>query len=167
MLDLKEYGIVMRDAEKIASFSSHPPDRYDRETRPPGVGLGNPYYIWVSEIMLQQTQVQTVIPYYERFLDRFPTVTWPKLQKRSFSVGRTRLATTSETCKAVATNHDDLMVSFQIHMKTCCQTQGHRSYTAGAISSIAGSQNLLLMVMLCGLCNCPLRLTTIFETPKS
>lgn len=34
----------------------------------------NPYHIWVSEIMLQQTQVQTVIPYYHRFLDRFPTL---------------------------------------------------------------------------------------------
>jgi A/G-specific adenine glycosylase len=34
----------------------------------------NPYHIWVSEIMLQQTQVETVIPYYHRFLSRFPTV---------------------------------------------------------------------------------------------
>ena len=34
-----------------------------------------PYRVWVSEIMLQQTQVQTVIPYYERFTARFPDVT--------------------------------------------------------------------------------------------
>jgi A/G-specific adenine glycosylase len=34
----------------------------------------DPYAIWVSEIMLQQTRVGTVIPYYERFLERFPTV---------------------------------------------------------------------------------------------
>jgi len=34
----------------------------------------DPYAIWVSEIMLQQTQVATVIPYYNRFLARFPTV---------------------------------------------------------------------------------------------
>jgi len=34
----------------------------------------DPYAVWVSEIMLQQTRVDTVIPYYERFLDRFPTV---------------------------------------------------------------------------------------------
>jgi len=32
------------------------------------------YGVWVSEIMLQQTQVQTVIPYYERFMQRFPAV---------------------------------------------------------------------------------------------
>lgn len=34
----------------------------------------NPYAIWVSEVMLQQTQVKTVIPYYERFLRLFPNV---------------------------------------------------------------------------------------------
>lgn len=34
----------------------------------------DPYRIWLSEIMLQQTQVTTVITYYERFLQRFPTV---------------------------------------------------------------------------------------------
>lgn len=33
------------------------------------------YSVWLSEIMLQQTQVATVIPYYQRFLQRFPTVT--------------------------------------------------------------------------------------------
>lgn len=34
----------------------------------------SPYRVWVSEIMLQQTQVATVIPYYQRFMERFPTV---------------------------------------------------------------------------------------------
>jgi A/G-specific adenine glycosylase len=34
----------------------------------------DPYKIWVSEIALQQTQVKTAIPYYHRFLDRFPTI---------------------------------------------------------------------------------------------
>ena len=33
-----------------------------------------PYRVWVSEVMLQQTQVTTVIPYFERFMKRFPTV---------------------------------------------------------------------------------------------
>lgn len=33
-----------------------------------------PYRVWISEIMLQQTQVSTVIPYYERFMQRFPSV---------------------------------------------------------------------------------------------
>ena len=34
----------------------------------------DPYCVWVSEIMLQQTQVQTVIPYFERFMQSFPSV---------------------------------------------------------------------------------------------
>lgn len=34
----------------------------------------DPYYIWVSEIMLQQTRVDTVIPYFHRFIERFPTL---------------------------------------------------------------------------------------------
>ncbi|NWK83886.1 A/G-specific adenine glycosylase [Staphylococcus sp. GSSP0090] len=34
----------------------------------------NPYYIWLSEVMLQQTQVKTVIDYYHRFINRFPTI---------------------------------------------------------------------------------------------
>jgi A/G-specific adenine glycosylase len=33
-----------------------------------------PYHIWLSEIMLQQTRAQAVIPYYHRFLEQFPTV---------------------------------------------------------------------------------------------
>jgi A/G-specific adenine glycosylase len=34
----------------------------------------DPYKVWVSEIMLQQTQVETVVPYYQRFTSRFPTI---------------------------------------------------------------------------------------------
>jgi A/G-specific adenine glycosylase len=40
----------------------------------PWQGVRDPYRIWLSEVMLQQTQVAAVIPYYERFLRRFPTV---------------------------------------------------------------------------------------------
>src|SRR5258705_1469875 len=40
----------------------------------PWQGTRDPYRIWLSEIMLQQTQVAAVIPYYERFLKRFPDV---------------------------------------------------------------------------------------------
>jgi A/G-specific adenine glycosylase len=41
---------------------------------PGGLGRSDPYHVWVSEIMLQQTQVETVIPYYQRWLERFPTL---------------------------------------------------------------------------------------------
>ncbi|MDH5578516.1 MAG: A/G-specific adenine glycosylase [Betaproteobacteria bacterium] len=40
----------------------------------PWQGTRDPYRIWLAEVMLQQTQVDTVIPYYERFLARFPRV---------------------------------------------------------------------------------------------
>src|SRR3990170_8667695 len=36
--------------------------------------MRDPYAIWVSEVMLQQTRVDTVAPYYRRWLRRFPTV---------------------------------------------------------------------------------------------
>jgi len=48
---------------------------YDRNKRDlPWRRTSDPYAIWISEIMLQQTRVAAVIPYYERFLARFPRV---------------------------------------------------------------------------------------------
>lgn len=51
----------------IAWYRRHARDLPWRRTR-------DPYAIWISETMLQQTQVATVIPYYERFLQKFPTI---------------------------------------------------------------------------------------------
>ena len=48
-------------------------DQYGRKNLP-WQHNRTPYRVWVSEIMLQQTQVATVIPYYERFMERFPDV---------------------------------------------------------------------------------------------
>jgi A/G-specific adenine glycosylase len=39
----------------------------------PWQGTRDPYRIWLSEVMLQQTQVGTVVPYYERFIEKYPT----------------------------------------------------------------------------------------------
>ncbi len=48
---------------------------YDRHRRAlPWRRDRDPYRVWISEIMLQQTRVETVLPYYRRFLERFPTV---------------------------------------------------------------------------------------------
>jgi A/G-specific adenine glycosylase len=48
---------------------------YDTHRRElPWRGRGDPYMVWVSEVMLQQTRVDTVRPYFERWLRRFPTV---------------------------------------------------------------------------------------------
>ncbi|MEO0442242.1 MAG: A/G-specific adenine glycosylase [Pseudomonadota bacterium] len=48
-------------------------DQYGR-TGLPWQHNRTPYRVWISEIMLQQTQVNTVIPYFERFIERFPEV---------------------------------------------------------------------------------------------
>ena len=55
-------------ATLLTWYDAHARDLPWRRTR-------DPYSVWVSEIMLQQTRVDTVIPYYERFLSRFPTAT--------------------------------------------------------------------------------------------
>lgn len=59
----------MEFAEKVVRWQR----RHGRRTLP-WQGTRDPYRIWLSEVMLQQTQVSAVIPYYERFLQRFPTV---------------------------------------------------------------------------------------------
>jgi A/G-specific adenine glycosylase len=49
---------------------------YDRQRRDlPWRRTKDPYRVWVSEVMLQQTTVKTVVPYYEAFLKRFPSLT--------------------------------------------------------------------------------------------
>ncbi|QBF81909.1 adenine DNA glycosylase [Shewanella maritima] len=59
-----------------ASFSSRIITWYDQHGRKslPWQQNKTPYSVWISEIMLQQTQVATVIPYYQTFMTRFPTV---------------------------------------------------------------------------------------------
>jgi A/G-specific adenine glycosylase len=61
----------------LTSFSDRLLDWFDTHGRRdlPWQQGNDTYRIWISEIMLQQTQVLTVIPYFERFLDSFPTVT--------------------------------------------------------------------------------------------
>lgn len=56
-------------------FSQQLLDWYQRNKRDlPWRRNKDPYRIWVSEVMLQQTRVDTVIPYWHRFLEKFPTV---------------------------------------------------------------------------------------------
>jgi A/G-specific adenine glycosylase len=65
MIEGKPEGIAPRLLEWHADAGRHDlPWQHDR----------SPYRVWVSEIMLQQTQVATVIPYFERFMARFPDV---------------------------------------------------------------------------------------------
>src|ERR1043165_6311234 len=59
----------MSFAEKLVAWQ-----RRAGRHRPPWQGTRDPYRIWLSEVMLQQTQVAAVIPYYQRFLKKYPTV---------------------------------------------------------------------------------------------
>jgi len=59
----------MRFAEKLVRWQR----RHGRRDLP-WQGTRDPYRIWLSEVMLQQTQVGTVIPYYRRFIEKYPTV---------------------------------------------------------------------------------------------
>jgi A/G-specific adenine glycosylase len=101
----------------------------------------NPYHIWLSEIMLQQTQVTTVIPYYERFLEKFPTVealaSAPQdvLLKQWEGLGYySRARNLHAAAKQVVDDFDGQLPSTA---KALRQLKGIGPYTAGAIASIA------------------------------
>ncbi len=59
------------------TFSKQVVDWYHKQGRKhlPWQQNKTPYRVWISEIMLQQTQVATVIPYYQRFMESFPSIT--------------------------------------------------------------------------------------------
>jgi A/G-specific adenine glycosylase len=65
----------MYSQEQMLYFSTNLLEWYHTHKRDlPWRRSKNPYYIWISEVMLQQTRVDTVIPYFHRFIDQFPTV---------------------------------------------------------------------------------------------
>src|SRR4029079_8205941 len=66
------YNDAVRLSDPPGEQLLHWYDRHRREL--PWRRSRDPYRVWLSEVMLQQTRVETVLPYYERFLDRFPTV---------------------------------------------------------------------------------------------
>ncbi len=99
----------------------------------------DPYRIWVSEIMLQQTRASAVIPYYERFLERFPTVEalakseeqdvlalWSGLGYYSRARNLREAARRVVAAGEFPSRHDELLA-----------LPGIGDYTAAAIASIA------------------------------
>lgn len=70
------FGFTTTDSMPKITFSDRILDWYDQHGRKhlPWQQAITPYRVWVSEIMLQQTQVSTVIPYFERFIETLPTV---------------------------------------------------------------------------------------------
>ncbi|TWU42588.1 A/G-specific adenine glycosylase [Novipirellula artificiosorum] len=109
----------------------------------------DPYRVWVSEIMLQQTQVATVIPYYERFLDRFPTVTSLAAADEQTMLSLweglgyyRRARSLHAAAKVVCEKHQG---TFPDDYTDVIGLPGIGRYTAGAILSIAFNQKLPIL----------------------
>ncbi|WP_410262799.1 A/G-specific adenine glycosylase [Alkalibacterium sp.] len=135
----------MWSEEKIRDFRVTLLQWYDENKRDlPWRQTDNPYYIWVSEIMLQQTQVDTVIPYYERFIETLPTIEalanapeatllklWEGLgyysRVRNMKVAANQIMEYHDG--EFPTSHDDAL-----------SLKGIGPYTAGAVTSIAFNQ---------------------------
>ena len=109
----------------------------------------NPYAIWISEIMLQQTRVSTVIPYYNRWLEKFPTAhtlaeapldhvlsEWAGLGYYS------RARNLHRAAKEISANHKGQLPQSLEELR---KLPGIGRYTAGAIASIAFRQNAPLV----------------------
>lgn len=104
----------------------------------------HPYHIWLSEIMLQQTQVATVIPYYERFLQAFPTIKalaeapQDDLMKQWEGLGYySRARNLQMAAQQVMSEHGGVLPQTAAELLTL---KGIGRYTAGAIASIAFSE---------------------------
>ena len=142
MLDLEKYGVTMWEEDKILSFRQKLLTWYDANKRDlPWRRSKNPYHIWVSEIMLQQTRVDTVIPYYERFLDWFPTVESlanapeERLLKAWEGLGYYSRVRNMQTASQQIM--EDFDGEFPSTYEGISSLKGIGPYTAGAISSIA------------------------------
>ncbi len=118
---------------------------YDRVRRDlPWRRTTDPYAIWVSEIMLQQTRVATVIPYWERFLERFPDVATlaaaseEEVLARWSGLGYYRRARGLHAgAQAVVEHHGGRLPENACALR---ELPGIGRYTAGAIASIAFGQ---------------------------
>lgn len=105
----------------------------------------DPYAIWVSEIMLQQTQVKTVIPYYQRWLEQFPTIPvlaaadQQEVLKAWEGLGYyARARNLHRAAQAIMQQHDGL---FPDQIKAAMALPGIGRTTAGGILSAAFNQS--------------------------
>ncbi|MGI9427831.1 MAG: A/G-specific adenine glycosylase, partial [Bythopirellula sp.] len=104
----------------------------------------NPYRVWVSEVMLQQTQVETVKPYFQRFMKAFPTVRKLALADEQHvlrlweGLGYYRRARgLHAAARKIVSEHRG---RFPRDVETLQTLPGIGRYTAGAIVSIAYDQ---------------------------
>ena len=129
----------MRESDERKPFANDLLTWYDRlGTELPWRGDHDPYHIWLSEIMLQQTQIETVKPYYERFLNAYPTVEalaaapLDDVLKRWEGLGYySRARNLHRAAEQITTN------GFPQTVEGLLELSGVGRYTAGAIASIA------------------------------
>ena len=128
--------------EKITAFQTEFLEWYERTRRDlPWRENSDPYRVWVSEIMLQQTQVVTVIPYFYRFMEWFPTISdlaeaeEEKLLKAWEGLGYySRVRNMQKAAQQLVADHNGQMPNT---IEEISELKGIGPYTAGAISSIA------------------------------
>ncbi|MFM8270308.1 MAG: A/G-specific adenine glycosylase, partial [Pseudomonadota bacterium] len=109
----------------------------------------DPYSIWVSEVMLQQTQVSTVIPYYERFLSQFPNLKSLAQAKEESVLALwaglgyySRARNLHQGAKFLMEMHQG---KFPQSREELLKVPGIGPYTAGAVLSIAFNLNIPLV----------------------
>ena len=115
---------------------------FDKEKRDlPWRHTKEPYKIWVSEVMLQQTRVDTVIPYYNRFTEKYPTIQdlanapEEELLKMWEGLGYySRVRNLQAGVKEVVEHYGGIVPNTRADIS---QLKGVGPYTAGAILSIA------------------------------
>lgn len=108
-----------------------------------------PYRVWVSEIMLQQTQVKTVIPFYQRFMQRFPNVTAladaPIDDVLHLWTGLGYYARARNLHKAAITIRDQFAGVFPDELESVMSLSGIGRSTAGAVLSIANGKHISIL----------------------
>ena len=119
---------------------------YDKTKRDlPWRNTKDPYHIWVSEIMLQQTQVKTVLPYYERWIKTIPTIeklaTTPERKILKLWEGLGYYSRARNFKKAAQIIYKEMNGKLPKTVKDLQNLPGIGRYTAGAISSIAFGLN--------------------------
>jgi len=130
------------DEEKIKTFQETFLTWYHKEKRNlPWRATNDPYAIWISEIMLQQTRVETVIGYFYRFMEQFPTIQdlaaaeEQKLLKVWEGLGYySRARNLKAATQQIVAEFDGEMPQSIEEIRSL---KGIGPYTAGAIGSIA------------------------------
>ncbi|MDN6161488.1 MAG: A/G-specific adenine glycosylase, partial [Atopostipes sp.] len=138
----EEYDIEIWKEEKIKDFQEIILNWYDQQKIDlPWRRNQNPYYIWVSEVMLQQTRVDTVIPYFEDFIKKFPEIkdlaktSEAEVLKMWEGLGYySRARNLKKAAEQIMIRHAGV---FPNQPKDIIQLKGIGPYTAGAISSMA------------------------------